>query len=369
MNAVQDACCRTIAIGMLVAAGIWVAQHPDAVTDCGLTGATGSRGSTNAMINVRRIGWLPDSGRLLTQISDGMKSDRRLILHDLAGAFRELHVDLDEELISSMVISPDGQHVLIGTYSGRLRWINLDSSEQSLLMVSKTAITATALSHDGRLAAVADDRGRIIVCPTQSGEATSTASGKYEIAGASASSVSKIVVLAQNLGTSSVDIRFSEADDRLLCAGNDGSIRLWDLHAGQLVQTFRGCGQSVTAVAFLPGNDRIMSACLDDTIRVWDVSSGRETWRGQFGCLGVLALAMSPDGKTAAWGGYSGKIHVWNVEQGQMAYVIDSPVSTIWALQFSPDGKSLAAAGREGTVRIYDANSGTQVYEIPVDVI
>jgi WD40 repeat protein len=350
---------------MLVATGFWVAQHPE-VADCGLTGATISHESSN---NVRRIGWLPDGDRLLTQISGGMNCDRRLILHELAGACRELRVELAEEFISSMVISSDGQHVLVGTFSGRLWWINLDSSEQSLLMVQKTAITSAALSNDGRLAAVADDRGRVVLCPIRSDEATSTTFSEYEDAGTAVSSVSKIVVLAQNLGTSCHDIRFSEADDRLLCAGNDGSIRLWDVHARQLLQTFRGCSQLVTAVAFLPGNNRIISACLDDTIRIWDVASGHETWRGQFECLGIFALALSPDGKSAAWGGFSGKIQVWNLEQGQMEFVINSSVSTIWSLQFSPDGKSLAAAGRDGAVRIYDTKSGAQRHEIPVDVI
>lgn len=368
MTALRDFYCGMVTIGILVAAGFWGARYSETEGFGRLTPNTASNGH-DRVISARRAAWLPQGDRVLTLTTGGVNSSNRLMLHDLAGAGRELTVEFEGDSVSSLSISPDGRHALIGTSNGRLWWLNLDSSEQTLLVTLRAAITASSISHSGRLAAIADHLGRIFLWSITINESASSMSRDFGTSCPTDGVPSQLVMLSQNPRTSSRDIRFSESDDRLLCCGNDGSLRIWELPTGNLLQSFHGCRNIVTAAAFLPGNDQILSACLDDTIRIWDVASGRETWRGQFGCLGVNTLALSPNGKTAVWGGYNGKIYVWNVEQSDMATVIDSPASIIWELRFSPDGKSIVAACQEGRVRVYNVLSGAQQCEIPVDVI
>jgi WD40 repeat protein len=367
MIAVREACWGTIAIGSLVAVGFWVSKHPE-VVEGDLSGAASSNGSSERIVNARRTVWFPQGDRLLTLTTGGGSSNRRLILHDRERVIRELRTDLEGDPASSMSITPDGRYALISTFNGRLLWIDLESDEPMLLASLRSTITTAALSHDGQLAAFSDQLGRIILCPTPLNRESSPPS-ESEPAGETDWPLSRLMILAQNLGTCSSDIHFSKSDDHLLCTGNDGSLRVWDLPTGQLLQVFRGNRAIVTAAAFLPGTNHVMSACLDDTVRVWDMATGHELWRGQFGCLGVNTLALSPDGKTAAWAGYSSTIYVWNVEQRRMELFISTPISTIWGLRFSPDGKSLAAAAREGTLRIYDAKTGVQQHAIAVDSI
>lgn len=368
MIAAREACCGMLAVGILVAASSWVSKSLE-VAEQGRSAAATSMGPSDKIINARRTAWFPEGDRLLTLTSGGARSHSRLVLHDREGNCRELHANLEGDSVCSLSISSDGRHALIGTCDGRLWWIDLDSEESTLLVALPSAVTTAAISHDGRVAAFVDRVGRVMLCNTEPDGTTSTTSSEHDRAGTADWAASKLIYLSQNQGTSSCAVQFSESDDRLLCCGNDGSVRLWDLNTGHLLQKFCGCRDIVTAAVFLPGSERIMSASLDDTIRIWDVASGREMWRGQFGNNGVMTLALSPDGKTAAWGGFSGKVHVWNVEQSKLAFVIDSPATIIWELRFSPDGKSLAVAAKEGTVRLYDVQTGTEQSAIAVDVI
>jgi WD40 repeat protein len=121
-----------------------------------------------------------------------------------------------------------------------------------------------------------------------------------------------------------------------------------------------GCAGSCRSAEFFADGRRIISAGLDDTVRIWDIAGGRELWRGEFGLFGVRALDVSADGTAAAWGGYNRKIVVWDLERGQKKLDIVTPVSVVCHLKFSPDGSVLAVAGSDGMIRLYDALTGAE---------
>lgn len=365
MSAFRGAGLQAMALLALVAAGFWIARHPD-LADNGLPTVAVSNGREDTICPtcVRRLAWSSAADRLLTYTSAAANDCLPLYLHDLQFPGQKHPIDVDREQISSLSITPDGRLALVATFQGRLRWIDLDFSDSTTLIELPllSSITSAAISHDGRLAAAADVSGRVVVFPTPP-ETTSAAQQ------AATWSPEGLVVLAQDLGTSSCEMRFSPSGNRLLWSGNDGTICLWDLKSQALLQTFRGCRSVTTAAALLPGDDRIISTSLDGTVRIWDVASGRELWRGQFSLSGVTSLALSPDGKTAAWGGYLRKICVWDLELECLKFEIETLAPTIWDLKFSHDGKSLAAAGRERMVRIYDAQTGAPQQEFDVTLM
>jgi WD40 repeat protein len=365
----RDGCCKAIAVVLLVAAGLWYAMYPDLANEYLPLGATGN-GPQGDNTHFVRVAWLPDGNRLLTLERCETCRSGYLVLHNLqTGASQELRVDPEGEAISTFSISPDGRHALVGTFSGHFWWIGLESDEQQSVieLAPRDGIATTAVSSDGRRVAVADDICRIMLCSIPPTPISSSATGREnptasleECPGAGS------VTLEQDGRGISRDIRFSASGDRLLLAGNDGSLRVWDLKSGTLLQTFHAEQKPMTAAVFLPGEDRIMSSMLDDTIRIWSMRSGHEVWRGHFGLRGVTAMALSPDGKTAAWGGCNRKILLWNIELERTEVAIETPASMICNLQFSSDGNSLAAVGLKGPIRIYDAKTGAEQQAIDV---
>src|SRR5262249_57489119 len=115
----------------------------------------------------------------------------------------------------------------------------------------------------------------------------------------------------------------------------------------------RGHSRAATRAVFLPDAKRLISAGLDDSVRIWDLACGREEWRGEFGLQGVKALAVSADGTLAAWAGYGRRIICWDLELREMKFEIETPIQVVAHLEFSPDGASLAAAAPDPALPLY----------------
>src|SRR5262245_63199843 len=66
--------------------------------------------------------------------------------------------------------------------------------------------------------------------------------------------------------------------DRIVSAGEDGTVRIWDPGSGEELRTLRGHDGRVSAVAVwtVGGADRIVSAGWDGTVRIWGTGSGEE---------------------------------------------------------------------------------------------
>src|SRR5262249_34409595 len=105
---------------------------------------------------------------------------------------------------------------------------------------------------------------------------------------------------------------------RILSAGSDGCLRLWDVATGKELRCFRGHREAVTSVAFSPDGRRALSCSGDGTVRLWDVATGQElAWHAYwdrvprpraktpYGCE-LRAVAFSPDGRRALVGSATG---------------------------------------------------------------
>lgn len=53
--------------------------------------------------------------------------------------------------------------------------------------------------------------------------------------------------------------------------GTDGSIKLWDLRAGRIVQYYEAHGGAVTSLSFHPSGSFLLTSSLDGTLKVCGV--------------------------------------------------------------------------------------------------
>ena len=58
-------------------------------------------------------------------------------------------------------------------------------------------------------------------------------------------------------------------DGRIIAAGCDNIIRLWDVNTGQLIQTIKGHTEEVWSVTFSPDGKTLASGDRDLSIRLW----------------------------------------------------------------------------------------------------
>jgi WD40 repeat protein len=91
-------------------------------------------------------------------------------------------------------------------------------------------------------------------------------------------------------------LAFSPDGRRLLSAGRDRVLRLWDVETGARVRELRGHTEEVFAAIFHPDGKRIASGGRDRAIRIWDTERGEELVRLPGHTNYIFSLAFSPGG-------------------------------------------------------------------------
>jgi WD40 repeat protein len=271
--------------------------------------------------------------------------DGPLLLHDRAGSRRAVEID-PEVLVASAALSPDGLHVLIGTYDGRLLWTEVASGQTGILVELPKPLTIkpAALSPDGRTAAAAAEDGRVFVFDLGSETAPRVYAGPPG---------------------SITELSFSSDSRRFFSVTSTGWVGIRELFEGKRKLEFSAyCGTKVTAAAFLADGEKVITAGSDDTVRIWGVADRREEWTGQFEPGATSTLAMSTDGRTAAWAGSCRKIFIWDLERRRKKFEIATPSFFVRHLKFSPDGKLLVVAEIEGLIRFYDVGTGIEMSKL-----
>jgi WD40 repeat protein len=154
------------------------------------------------------------------------------------------------------------------------------------------------------------------------------------------------------------DLQFS-ADGRLLAAAcHDGTVQVFDSHRGELRRTIAAHDPIACAVAFSPDGKRLVSAGDDRTVKLWELdqaegSPPRRVFVGHGGR--VCAVAWSPDGQTLASAGDDRTVRIWDLGTGRQRAALKGHGDIIEDLAFSPDGRILASASPDNTVRLWRA--------------
>jgi len=158
-------------------------------------------------------------------------------------------------------------------------------------------------------------------------------------------------------------LSFSPTQAMLASAGEDGTVRIWDLSLVREKFVLRTkSSAAIDAIAFTPDGNTLAAAGHDSLIRLWNVKTGalRTTLSGHLGR--VTSLAVSPDGRMLASGSGvgpdSGMLRLWDLTSDKLQASLPAARDSIVALGFSPDGRSLASASGwgadNGVVRLWD---------------
>ncbi|MEM8532796.1 MAG: WD40 repeat domain-containing protein, partial [Chloroflexota bacterium] len=168
-----------------------------------------------------------------------------------------------------------------------------------------------------------------------------------------------------------VGMVYSPDGATVLSGSYDGTLWLWQVSTGELLQTFEGHEGRVTSVAYSPDGATVLSGSVDRTLRLWDVSTGEilRTFEGHEDR--VNDVAYSPDGQTVLSGSHDGTLRLWEVNTGAMLRTFEGHANWVSSVAYSPDGQTVLSGSCSngdvfgcmvGDLRLWEVTTGEALW-------
>ena len=136
-----------------------------------------------------------------------------------------------------------------------------------------------------------------------------------------------------------------------------------------LSRMLEGHSRGILAASFLPGEERLLSAGIDETVRLWDISTGATLRTLSNHTRPVVSLAVRPGAgregpPMAASAGSDRTVRFWQPTIGRLVRFIrleSAPLAIAWSL----DGKSVSSACHDGHLRQIDPETAALLGDWP----
>lgn len=157
----------------------------------------------------------------------------------------------------------------------------------------------------------------------------------------------------------SIDV--SSDSSKLVSAGRDGIICLWDMKDASLVTKLDYHHGVVTTVKFSPDNKFILSGGSDNEVILYDIVSNKELAKFLGHTDDILSVDFHPAGNTIASSGADKQVVLWNMKNGERIASINNLKGWQREISFSDDSTKLISCGNDANLHIWDISNPKSV--------
>lgn len=147
----------------------------------------------------------------------------------------------------------------------------------------------------------------------------------------------------------------------LATAGDDHTVRLWNVSTGQLTRTLRGHSDWVTSVAFCNAGSMLLTGGRDRQLLMWDLDQPIQPVPLGSHSRPISSVKVHDATNRVAVVGFRAPLKIYDSSNGRLKNTFKCPCMDTRAIAFSPSGDLLAAGGRNGKLRIWNLRTGRQI--------
>ena len=141
----------------------------------------------------------------------------------------------------------------------------------------------------------------------------------------------------------------------------NGEVKTWDTATLSLQRTIPAHSQQTLDIAMHPFESAVASTGKDGSVRIWNVDTGRLIDEFHFGASWLNCLAFTPDG-TRLVTGSEHTLMFWDTQRKQEVLSI-SMNRCVHSISFSHDGNLMAVAGEDPEIRIWQVGELSETVE------
>lgn len=156
-------------------------------------------------------------------------------------------------------------------------------------------------------------------------------------------------------------VAYSRDGNSLVTASLDDTAIVWRLNEAGYAALLLPHEKAVYKAAFSPNGERVVTASADDIVRIWDLSTGKIAMQlpKQQGIIN--SAEYSPDGLSIVTAGSDAIVRIWDAKTAALKKELKGHEGLVYTASYSPDSKLIVTAGADNTARVWDADTGDEI--------
>ncbi len=154
-------------------------------------------------------------------------------------------------------------------------------------------------------------------------------------------------------------ISFSQDGNRIVSAGADETIIIWDVKSGRILKKIKTGSVRFKSVFFSEYGKRLTAITSDNKMIIWDVGSEQILMQTKVATDLIPARKISPDRKYQLDISCGNKVKIVETATGKIVKTLTGHHDIIGAAAFSPEGRFIVTGSWDKTAKIWDARTGS----------
>lgn len=287
-----------------------------------------------------------------------------------------------DSAVEAIALAADGRILVSGSHDNTIRVWDLQTRECLQVLEGHTlCVNSVAITPDARVIASAGRDAEIRIWNRQTGECTRVIPSpnlgdedftrKRKPGGLLGSSgIKELFGIMGKYKLDFMAVALDKEGKRLVSAGEDGILRLWDVQTGECTREFKGGGKSVSTLLIAHRKQWLISEGAENTIHIWDINTGEclRVLEGHEKSVGGLALSEDEHRLVSVSGDET--LRLWNLQDiGNTGEDLCVRVMTVpdpgynTNVAISNDGKLALTGASWGdfNVRLWDLDTGENI--------